>query len=193
MIDVIVKQCRPAVMVFLLLLLITGVVYPTCITLIGHLFFTDKAEGSLIIHSGKIVGSKLIGQYFSADKYFWGRPSATANYPYNTMSAHGSNLGPTNIELKNQVAKRIAILRGNRDFTERYVPIDLVTTSGSGLDPHISPRSADVQIHRVARARGLTDDQVRNIMLSHIERRQWYFLGEPRINVLQLNLDLDNL
>jgi K+-transporting ATPase ATPase C chain len=165
---------------------ITGVAYPLIVTGIAQVAFRNNADGSLILQNEKIVGSRLIGQAFSDPKYFWSRPSATSPMPYNGASSSGSNQGPTNPALKVAVEGRIKDLGGKTP-----VPADLVTTSGSGLDPHISPAAADYQIARVAKARNVTEDSLRALVQKHIEGRQLGFLGEPRVNVLELNLALD--
>src|SRR5215510_12084530 len=165
---------------------ITGVAYPLIVTGISQALFKDQADGSLIVRNGKIVGSSLIGQPFSDPKYFWSRPSATSPMPYNGASSSGSNQGPTNPALKEAVESRIKDLGGATP-----VPADLVTASGSGLDPHISPAAAQYQIPRISRARGIQEDRLRELVQKYTEGRQLGVLGEPRVNVLQLNLALD--
>jgi K+-transporting ATPase ATPase C chain len=150
------------------------------------MFFADQANGSLIVREGKVIGSKLIGQYFDKPEYFWSRPSATAPFPYNAASSGASNLGPTNPVLIDAVKARVAALRAADPGNDSPIPVDLVTASGSGLDPHISPAAALYQVKRVARARGLDEAE-------HTEERQLILLGERRVNVLQLNLALDAL
>jgi K+-transporting ATPase ATPase C chain len=164
---------------------VTGVAYPLVVTGIAQVAFRDKANGSLIVQDGKVVGSELIGQPFSDPKYFWSRGSGTSPMPYNGASSSGSNLGPTNPALRDAVAGRIS------KFDKKPVPVDLATSSASGLDPHISPAGAEFQIARVAKARGLPEQQVRQIVEKHTEGRQLGILGEPRVNVLELNLALD--
>jgi K+-transporting ATPase ATPase C chain len=164
---------------------VTGVAYPLIVTGIAQVAFRDKANGSLIVQDGKVVGSELIGQPFSDPKHFWSRGSATSPMPYNGASSSGSNLGPTNPALRDAVAERIS------KFDKKPVPVDLATSSASGLDPHISPSAAEFQIARVAKARGLPEQQVRQIVEKHTEGRQLGILGEPRVNVLELNLALD--
>lgn len=186
-------QIRPAVLMFLMLTILTGLVYPMTVTGLAQLLFPHQTNGSLILRDGKIIGSQLIGQYFDAPRYFWGRPSATAPYPYNAASSAGSNLGPTNPTLAEAVKTRIAALKAADPGNDRPIPVDLVTASGSGLDPHISPASAAYQVSRVARARGLQEDVVQQLVTQHTEGRQLGFLGEPRVNVLLLNLALDEL
>ena len=185
------SQVRPAVFSLLLLTGLTGLVYPLAVTGIAQVVFPKQANGSLIVKDGVAVGSTLIGQPFDDPKYFWGRPSATSPYAYNATSSSGSNLGPTNEALKKAVADRVATLKAADPDNSAKVPVDLVTTSGSGLDPHISPASAEYQVHRVARARGDTDEVVRRLVTEHTEGRQWGVFGEPRVNVLELNLALD--
>jgi K+-transporting ATPase ATPase C chain len=167
---------------------ITGVAYPLIVTGIAQMAFNDQANGSLVEKDGKVLGSSLIGQPFSGPKYFWSRPSATSPMPYNGAASSGSNQGPTNPALKDAVAERIKALGGKTP-----VPADLVTASGSGLDPHISPAAAEYQIERVAKARNLAEDKLRALVAQHTEGRQLGILGEPRVNVLELNLALDTL
>jgi potassium-transporting ATPase KdpC subunit len=185
------KQLRPVLMVFLLLTVVTGIVYPLVVTAVAQLVFPEKANGSLILREGGFAGSELIGQPFDDPKYFWGRPSATPDFPYNSASSSGSNLGPSNPALVEAVKKRLEALHKSDPGNETPVPIDLVTSSGSGLDPHISPAAAFYQVPRVARSRGRSEDQVRRLVEKLTEPRQWGFLGEPRVNVLRLNLALD--
>jgi K+-transporting ATPase ATPase C chain len=178
-------------MVFLLLTVATGIIYPLFVTGVAQLAFPEKANGSLIRRGGSYAGSGLIGQPFADPEYFWGRLSATPDFPYNSASSSGSNLGPSNPALLEAVKARVEALRKADPGNHSSVPIDLVTSSGSGLDPHISPAAALYQIPRVARARGLPEDQVRRVVDYFTEPRQWGFLGEPRVNVLKLNLALD--
>ena len=185
------SQFRPAIVSFLLLSAITGIAYPLVVTGIAQLVFPKEANGSLIVKDGKVVGSGLIGQQFSDPKHFWGRPSATSPYPYNAASSSGSNLGPSNPALEEAVAARVKALKDADPGNTLPVPVDLVTASGSGLDPHISVAAADYQVGRVAKARGLDPATVRALVAKHTQGRQWGFLGEPRVNVLELNLDLD--
>jgi K+-transporting ATPase ATPase C chain len=187
------QQIRPALTMLLILTVLTGLVYPLAVTGLAQLFFPDQANGSLIIHNGKVIGSKLIGQYFDRPEYFWSRPSATSPFPYNAAASSGSNLGPTNPALIEAVKARVAALRAADPGNELPIPVDLVTASGSGLDPHISPAAALYQLKRVARARGLNDDTVLTLVTQHTEGRQFGLLGERRVNVLQLNLALDAL
>jgi len=177
----------------LFLTTLTGLIYPLTVTGLAQLFFPDQANGSLIVQDGKVLGSKLIGQYFDKSEYFWGRPSATAPFPYNAAASGGSNLGPTNPALIDAVKGRIATLRAADPGNALLIPVDLVTASGSGLDPHISPAAALYQVKRVARARDLDETIVQELVSRHTEGRQFDLLGEPRVNVLQLNLALDVL
>src|SRR5215831_14188552 len=172
--------------------IITGIAYPLIVTGIAQVAFKDQANGSLIEKDGKVLGSRLIGQPFSDPKYFWSRPSATSPMPYNGGSSSGSNQGPTNPALKEAVEGRVKALREAGGDPSKPVPVDLVTASGSGLDPHISPAAAEYQVGRIARARSLPEDRVRELVQAHTEGRQLGILGEPRVDVLTLNLDLDN-
>lgn len=188
-----VRELRPALIVFLVLTVITGVIYPGVVTVIARVFFADAASGSIVERNGKAVGSALLGQPFSSPQYFWSRPSATSPQPYNGASSSGSNLGPTNPALEHAVRDRIAALRAADPGNTRAVPADLVTASASGLDPHISPAAAEYQISRVARARGVDETRVRKLVRDATEGRTFGVLGEPRVNVLRLNLALDAL
>ena len=184
-------QLRPALMMLLILTVLTGVMYPLAVTGLAQLLFPTQANGSLMTRDGKVIGSELIGQYFDEPQYFWGRPSSTAPYPYNAAASSGSNLGPTNPVLIEAVKTRVAAVRAADPGNEAPVPVDVVTTSGSGLDPHISPAAALYQVHRVARVRGVQESQVKDLVALHTEERQFGLLGEPRVNVLKLNLALD--
>lgn len=184
-------QLRPALVALMALTLITGFLYPLVITGISQMLFPQQANGSLILIDGKPVGSSLIGQPFDEPKYFWGRPSATAPFPYNAAASSGSNLGPTNDALIKAVQARIDALKAADPANPLPLPVDLVTASGSGLDPHISPASAAYQARRVARARGMEEALVQQLISQHTEGRQWGVLGESRVNVLALNLALD--
>ncbi|MBA4106194.1 MAG: potassium-transporting ATPase subunit C [Pirellula sp.] len=181
------SQLRPAAVVFLALTLITGVAYPLLITGVSQVAFSRQAQGSLIERDGHVVGSELIGQGFTGSKYFWSRPSAAG---YNGAASTGSNLGPTNPAQLDAVRQRIADLRAAHG-DDKPVPIDLVTASGSGLDPHITPAAAEYQLGRVARERGITPDAVRQAVVDATEGRTFGLLGEPGVNVLRLNLALD--
>jgi len=187
------RQLRPVLVVFLLLTAVTGILYPFLVTGVAQLAFTARANGSMIPKEGGYAGSELIGQPFAAPKYFWGRLSATPDFPYNSASSSGSNLGPSNPALAEAVKARVEALQKADPGNKSPVPIDLVTSSGSGLDPHISPAAALYQVPRVARARGLSEDRVRHLVDRFTEPRQWGFLGEPRVHVLKLNLALDHL
>ena len=184
---------RPAISLFILLSIITGLIYPLVVTGIGKAVFPDQAAGSLIIKDGKPVGSKLIGQNFSDQKYFWGRLSATSPQPYNGTASGGSNFGPLNPALTDAVKGRIDALKAADPDNKLPIPADLVTASGSGLDPHISPAAAAYQAARVARARHLDAGVVEKLIAVHTEGRQWGVFGEARVNVLQLNLALDEM
>jgi potassium-transporting ATPase KdpC subunit len=185
------SQLRPAIMVLVLLTLITGVAYPLVVTGIAQAVFPFQAQGSLVVKEGKVIGSALIGQPFDDPKYFWSRPSATSPFADNAGSSSGSNLSPTNPDLIKAVQGRVDALRAADPGNMAPVPVDLVTASGSGLDPHISPAAALYQVARVARARKLDAAAVRQLVQRHIEGRSVGFLGEPRVNVLALNLALD--
>ncbi len=186
-------QLRPALTVFALLSLLTGIVYPLVITGLGAAVFPEQAAGSLIVRDGKAIGSSLIGQNFTEPKYFWGRPSATGTMPYNPLASGGTNQGPLNPALLDAVKARIEMLRAADPGNAQPVPVDLVTASASGLDPHISVAAANYQIARVARERGLTVEQVTQLVQGHAQGRWLGFLGEPRVNVLELNLALDGV
>ena len=194
------REIRPAIIVLLGLTVITGLIYPLVMTGIAGLLFPYQAQGSLIEKDGKVIGSALIGQDFESDRYFHGRPSATTGpdpndpsktvaQPYNAVNSMGSNLGPTNKALIDRVSADVAKLK--QENPSMPVPIDLVTTSGSGLDPEISPAAALFQVPRVAKARNMAEDSVRRLVNEHIQGRTLGLLGEPRVNVLALNLALD--
>jgi potassium-transporting ATPase KdpC subunit len=182
---------RPALVLFVVLSLVTGLAYPLLVTAVAQGAMADAANGSLVERNGTTVGSRLIGQSFSQPKYFWGRPSATSPMPHNAGASGGSNLGPRNPALADAVKARIEALRAADPGNTAAVPIDLVTTSASGLDPQISRAAADYQLSRVARERGLAVDEVRALIDAHTEGRVLGFLGEARVNVLLLNLALD--
>jgi K+-transporting ATPase ATPase C chain len=194
-----ISQLRPAFLMLLIITIITGVIYPLVVTGVARVVFPHQANGSLIVIGGKTYGSELIGQQFDAPKYFWGRLSATGDFPYNAFNAEtltgssGSNYGPLNPALTNAAKARIDALKAADPDNTLPIPVDLVTASGSGLDPHISIAAAYYQVHRVAQARGLSDEAVKTIVNQYTKGRQFGFLGEPTVNVLELNLALDGL
>ena len=187
------RLLRNSIMMLLVMTVITGIAYPLLVTGLSQLIFPSQANGSLIARNGQPIGSTLIGQSFTEPKYFWGRPSATSPQANNGMSSGGSNLGPTNPALTDAVKQRIAALQAADPGNHAPVPVDLVTSSGSGLDPEISPAAAQYQLARVARVRGLDEAQVRLLVEQATSGRQLGLLGEPRVNVLQPNLALDGL
>ncbi len=187
------KQLKIALILFGLLTVLTGLLYPALITGIAQVVFPSQANGSLITKDGQVLGSALIGQEFTDPKYFWGRLSATSDHPYNAAASGGSNLGPTNPALQKEVSDRIAALQAADPGNNQPIPVDLVTSSGSGLDPDISIAAAQYQAARVARIRGLSLEQVQSLINQYTTGRQFGFLGEPRVNVLKLNLALDGL
>ena len=194
------KELKPALVLLLIMTLVTGVIYPLFVTGFAQVLFPRQANGSLIERDGKpakdgarAVGSELIGQPFSDPRHFWGRSSATSPYPYNASASSGSNQGPLNPALADAVKDRIKALRDADPGNTAPVPVDLVTASGSGLDPHISPAAAEYQVARIAKARGLDPQKVRALVAESTEGRQLGFLGEPRVNVLRLNLALGAL
>jgi K+-transporting ATPase ATPase C chain len=196
----ILKQFRPAIVALVVLTVITGIIYPLVVTGIAQVIFPYQANGSIILgKDGQPLGSELIGQQFDDPKYFWGRLSATGPVPYTAFNADkltgssGSNYGPLNPALKEAVQVRIDALKQADPGNTKAIPVDLVTSSGSGLDPHISPAAAEYQLARVARARGLDEARVRAVVAEYTEGRQLGFLGEPRVNVLELNIALDQL
>lgn len=188
-----IKEIRSAFTMLFVLTLVTGVAYPLLVTGMSQAAFHGKANGSLIERDGRIVGSGLIGQAFADPKHFWSRPSATSPYPYNASASSGSNLGPLNPALADAVTARIKALHDADPGNTAPVPVDLVTASASGLDPHISPAAAEYQVSRVAKARNLDPQKVRELVAHYTEGRELGFLGEPRVNVLGLNLALDEV
>lgn len=210
------KTLRSTIIVFVLLTFVTGVAYPAIVTLLAQTLFPHQANGSLVYAADATgdeahvnirdwwgtqdatpgppaIGSDLIGQPFASDRYFWGRPSATGPTPYNAAASTGSNFGPTNPAQLDAVRQRTEHLRASGHDARSPVPVDLVTASGSGLDPHITPAAAEYQVPRIARARGIGDYEVRLVLAENIENRTFGVLGEPRVNVLRLNLALDQL
>lgn len=185
------EHLRPALTMLLLMTVLTGVVYPLTVTGLAQLFFQEQANGSVIVREDKVIGSNLIGQYFDKPEYFWTRPSATTPFPYNAAASGGSNLGPANPVLIEAVKARVIALRAADPGNDVTIPVDLVTSSGSGLDPHISPAAAFYQLRRVARARGIEESVLRDLVAQHTQGRQLGVLGEPRVHVLLLNLALD--
>lgn len=184
---------RPALSLFLLLTIVTGLIYPLLVSGIAGILFPSQTAGSLIARKDEIVGSSLIGQNFVSPRYFWGRPSATSPYPYNATASSGSNQGPLNPALTDAVNSRIAALKQADPANTRAIPVDLVTASASGVDPHISPAAAHYQAERIAKARGLTTSRVQALIADYTENRQWGIFGEPRVNVVNLNLALDEM
>jgi len=187
------KQIRPALILLLIFTILTGLIYPLVVTGIAQAIFPRQANGSLILNHGEVAGSALIGQAFDDPKYFWGRLSATGPYPYNAAASSGSNYGPSNPALLEAAKTRIAALKAADPGNTQPIPVDLVTASGSGLDPDISVAAAFYQIPRVARVRGMSESALRLMVEKHTTGRQFGFLGEPRVNVLELNLALDQV
>jgi K+-transporting ATPase ATPase C chain len=185
-----IKQLRPALTLLIFLTAITGVIYPFAVTGLAQMFFPRQANGSLIVTDGRTYGSELIGQHFDAQKYFWGRPSAAA---YDAAASSGSNLGPMNPSLEEIIRTQMNALKAADPGNPLPIPVDLVTSSASGLDPHISVAAALYQVRRVAAARGLDEARVKSLVEKYTEGRQFGFLGEPRVNVLMLNLALDGI
>jgi K+-transporting ATPase ATPase C chain len=186
-------QLRPAIVSLAIMTLLTGILYPLVVTGIAQLAFPHQANGSLIIKDAQVQGSELIGQNFDDPRYFWGRLSATGSFPYNAGASSGSNLGPANPALAAAVQSRIAALKAADPLNSLPIPVDLVTASGSGLDPQISVAATQYQIARVAKARGLSEETVRALVDQYTQGRQLGFLGERRVNVLLLNLALDGI
>jgi K+-transporting ATPase ATPase C chain len=184
---------RPALVLFAVLTLLTGIAYPLVVTGVAQALFPTQAAGSLVLRDGKPIGSSLIGQNFSDPRHFWSRPSATSPMSNNATSSSGSNLGPLNPALTDAVKGRVEALRAADPGNRAQVPVDLVTASASGLDPHISPAAAFYQVARVAKARGLPVDRVRTLVQQQVEGPLWGFLGESQVNVLRLNLALEVL
>ncbi|HYS67366.1 MAG TPA: potassium-transporting ATPase subunit KdpC [Paraburkholderia sp.] len=184
---------RPLIVIFAVLTAVTGLAYPAVMTAVGQTVFNAQANGGMLEQDGKVVGSKLIGQQFDAPQYFWGRLSATSPMPYNAQGSSGSNLGPTNPALIDEVKGRIDALKAAGTDMSKPVPVDLVTSSGSGLDPEISPAAAAYQIERVAKARKLAANDVQALVDRYTSGRQFGIFGEARVNVLQLNLALDGM
>ena len=185
------EQIRPAILSFFILTVITGIIYPLFVTGVAQVLFPRQANGSLIYRGGKPVGSTLIGQPFDDPRYFWGRISATSPMPYNASSSSGSNIGPLNPALIDEVKARIKALQIVDPDNKALIPVDLVTSSASGLDPHISLAAAYYQVPRIARLRGLSEDMVKNIVKQHVSGRFLGLIGEPVVNVLEVNLALD--
>ncbi len=186
------KEIKTGILLFIVLSLLTGIFYPAAVTVLAQAIFPKQSAGSIIYKAdGTPAGSALIGQPFSGPRYFWSRPSATADFPYNSLASGGSNLGPTNKNLISQVGDRVKSFQDTG--IQGTIPADLATTSASGLDPHISMESTILQIPRIAKARHLPEEKITALVQDHLEGRQFGFLGEPRINVLKLNLALDNL
>ena len=184
------KELKNGILLFVALSLLTGVLYPAAVTVLAQLMFPQQANGSIMYTAdGMPIGSSLIGQPFSDPKYFWPRPSATTDFPYNALASGGSNLGPTNKDLISQVADRVKSFR--ESGIQGQLPADLVTASGSGLDPDISPEAALIQIPRIAKERNVSEEKLRAMVQAHLEDRQFGFLGTPRVNVLKLNLALN--
>ena len=185
-----IAQLRPAILIFVILTLLTGIAYPFAMTGVGQLLLPGTANGSIAMHDGKIIGSSLIGQAWTSDKYFWGRPSAAGD-GYNAAASSGSNLGPTSRKLMDRI--KADSERLHQSSTVALLPADAVTASGSGLDPHISPAFAALQVARVAKARGLSEEQVTALVAAHVQWPVAGVFGEPRVNVLLLNMALDGL
>lgn len=186
-------QIRPALLSLLIFTVMTGFIYPAVITGVAQLIFPRQANGSLIIWDGKALGSELVGQPFDDPRHFWGRLSATGSFPYNAAASAGTNFGPLNPALTQATQARITALKASDPQNAQPIPVDLVTSSGSGLDPHISIASALFQVSRIARIRGISEDSLRSLIMTYTESRQLGILGELRVNVLTLNLALDGI
>ncbi|MES2501905.1 MAG: potassium-transporting ATPase subunit KdpC [Pseudomonadota bacterium] len=187
------QSVRPALVLFVILSIITGIVYPLLTTAVGQSVMPVQANGSLITQGDKVIGSSLIGQNFTEAKYFWGRPSATGPYPNNAAASSGSNQGPLNPALSEAVKGRVIALKAAGSDDTLPIPVDLITASASGLDPEISPAAANYQVSRIAKTRELTVETVQKLIAENTKGRQWGVFGEPRVNVLQLNIALDKL
>ncbi|HMK59894.1 MAG TPA: potassium-transporting ATPase subunit KdpC [Dissulfurispiraceae bacterium] len=187
------NMIRPVIVSIFVFTILTGTIYPAVVTGIAQILFSDQANGSLIVKDGKTIGSSLIGQPFDDPKYFWGRLSATSPYPYNSSASSGSNFAETNPDLMKNAQGRIDVLKAADLQAGKQVPADLATASGSGLDPHISPAAAEYQVKHVAKARGLDESKVRKLIAKYTEGRTFGIIGEPRVNVLKLNLALDEV
>ena len=185
-----ISHMRPAISIFIVFTILTGILYPGLVTVIAQSLFPHQANGSLIRREDHTIGSSLIGQSFTSPKYFWGRVSATSPSPYNAASSSGSNLGPTNVALTAAVQDRVNALK-QYDTTKGLVPVDMVTSSASGLDPHISPAAAEYQVTRIAKSRNLSEEKLRDLVAQCTQGREFGLLGEPRVNVLELNIALD--
>jgi K+-transporting ATPase ATPase C chain len=185
------KEIRPALVLIVIFTVLTGLVYPVAVTGIAQVAFSHQANGSLLTRDGKVIGSELIGQNFASDRYFHGRPSATGPETYNAAATSGSNLGPTSKALINRMTADLSKLKGHNPTST--VPIDLLTSSASGLDPHVTPAAALFQVPRIAKARNLPEDRLHQLVTEHIEERALGILGEPRVSILRLNLALDSL
>jgi K+-transporting ATPase ATPase C chain len=186
-------QLKTASIFLIVFTLLTGLVYPLVLTGFAQILFPNEANGSLLRQKAKVVGSRLIGQAFTSPAYFWSRPSATTPYPYNGEASAGSNFGPTNLKFLAQVKERINRLKQENPQMNTLIPVDLVTASGSGLDPEISPYAAFYQVARIAKARNLSEEVLKGLIQQQLKDRSFKLLGEPRINVLELNLALDHL
>ena len=188
----ILKQLKTAILLLLIFTVLTGLIYPVLVTGVAQLFFPFQANGSLIKHNNKLSGSALIGQSFTRAEYFWGRPSATTPFPYHAGHSAGSSLGPTSPDFLSTIRTRVTMLQKSDPHKQGAIPVDLVTASGSGLDPEISPFAAQYQVSRIARARGIPEEKIL-LLIQHLTKNRYLgILGEPRLNVLQLNLALDN-